>query len=81
MFFSSPPIIRMHHLMGLPVARVSRTQVGELAVVDGGDASSFTGAVASFPAAVARVLDETGHAIGVDMDQLMGRRRAQGGAK
>ena len=53
------------------VARVSRTEIGELSVVDGGDGASFTGAVSSFPAAVADVLAETGRAIGVDMTRLM----------
>ncbi len=54
------------------VARVARTQIGELTVVDGGDGESFTGTVANFPAAVAAVLSATGHAIGVDMAQLLG---------
>jgi flotillin len=53
------------------VARVSRTEIGELSVVDGGDGVSFTGAVACFPSAVAEVLAETGRAIGVDMTRLM----------
>ena len=56
------------------VTRVARADIGELAVVDGGSGDSFTGAVASFPAAVSRVLDETGYAVGVDMDRLLGRR-------
>ncbi len=58
------------------VARVTRARIQELAVVDGGDGESFTGAVASFPAAVSEVLKETGDAIGVDMDALL-----RGGAK
>jgi len=53
------------------VARVTRAKVGELAIVDGGDGSSFTGAIASFPAAVAKVLHETGRAIGIDMQELL----------
>lgn len=60
------------------VARVTRAEIGELSVVDGGDGSSFTGAVASFPAAVAEVLNETGRAIGVDMTGLM-QTQANGG--
>jgi flotillin len=50
---------------------VSQAEIGELSVVDGGDGTSFTGAVASFPAAVAEVLRETGRAIGVDITRLM----------
>ena len=53
------------------VARVSRTSISELSIVDGGDGESFTGAVANFPAAVARVLQETGEAFGVDMKELL----------
>lgn len=53
------------------VARVTRAQIGELAVVDGGDGSSFTGAVASFPAAVSAVLERTGRVVGVDMGELL----------
>jgi hypothetical protein len=40
-------------------------------VVDGGDGQSFTGSVASFPAAVSEVLKETGRAVGVDMQKLL----------
>ncbi|MEB2314079.1 MAG: SPFH domain-containing protein [Sorangiineae bacterium] len=54
------------------VARVARAEIRELTVVDGGDGESFTGAVASFPAAVAAVLKQTGNAIGVDMKTLLG---------
>ena len=53
------------------VARVTRTKIADLSVVDGGDGESFTGAVASFPAAVSEVLKETGAALGVDMNQLL----------
>ncbi len=53
------------------VARVTRAKIQDLAVVDGGDGESFTGAVASFPAAVSEVLKETGNALGVDMNQLL----------
>ncbi len=53
------------------VARVSRTKIQDLAVVDGGDGSSFTGAVASFPSAVSEVLQATGKAIGIDMGELL----------
>jgi flotillin len=64
----------LQHLRSLveaAVARVTRARIQELSVVDGGDGQSFTGAVASFPAAVTQVLRETGDAIGVDMDQLL----------
>jgi len=58
------------------VARVGRTKIGELAVVDGGDGASFTGAVASFPAAVAEVVRQTGRAVGIDVAALLGSEEA-----
>jgi flotillin len=61
------------------VGRVTRTQIGEFSVVDGGDGSSFTGALASFPAAVSQVLQETGAVVGVDMRRLLNGRGTEGG--
>jgi flotillin len=60
------------------VSRVAGTSIAELSVVDGGDGQSFTGAVASFPAAVAQVLAETGRAIGVDVSRLIQGHDAKG---
>ena len=60
------------------VSRVAGTTIAELSVVDGGDGRSFTGAVASFPAAVAQVLAETGRAIGVDVSRLIQGSDAKG---
>ncbi len=57
------------------VQRVESVQIGELMVVDGGDGMSYTGAIASFPAAVAEVLEQTGRAIGVDLPALLGSRK------
>jgi flotillin len=59
------------NLVEAAVSRVAGTTIADLAVVDGGDGQSFTGAVASFPAAVAQVLVETGRAIGVDVTRLI----------
>ena len=70
----------LQHLKDLveaAVARVTRAKVGELNVVDGGDTRSFTGAVASFPAAVTEVLRQTGHALGVDIQALLGGAPSQ----
>lgn len=64
------------------VARVERTKLGELTVVDGGDGASFTGTVASFPQAVSEVLAATGRAVGVDIPRLLGQRpQGEGGAR
>ena len=61
----------LRELVEVAVQRVSQTKIAELHVVDGGDGSSFVGTVSSFPAAVSRVLAETGRMIGVDMGQLL----------
>lgn len=66
-------------LVEAAVTRVTRAKINDLAVVDGGDGASFTGAVASFPAAVSQVLKETGDAIGVDMNHLLRGSAAKGG--
>lgn len=61
----------LKELVDAAVRRVAGTKIGELAVVDGGDGTSFTASVASFPAAVAEVLQKTGIAIGVDVQKLL----------
>jgi flotillin len=69
----------LQHLEALveaAVQRVQQTQIGELAVADGGDGESFASAVASFPAAVLAVLRETGKVVGLDIAQLVEGREA-----
>ena len=56
--------------------RVSKTRIGELVVVDGGDGASFTQAVAMYPAAVARVIAEVGQVLGVDIAGMLSGTRA-----
>lgn len=63
------------------VARVTRAKIQDLNIVDGGDGESFTRTIASFPAAVTAVLNETGHALGVDMPALLAGTKSKGGAK
>jgi flotillin len=55
------------------VARVAQTEVRELNIVDGGDGQAYASFVANFPAAVARVMAETAHAVGVDVRALLGK--------
>jgi flotillin len=57
--------------------RVAKSTIAELNVVDGGDGASFTGAVALYPAAVARVLESIGAVLGVDMARLLQGRGAE----
>ncbi len=54
------------------IARVSQTEIGELTLVDGGDGKALGALLAAFPNAVARVMEQTGAAIGVDVDALVG---------
>jgi flotillin len=61
----------LREIVEAAVERVARTKIADLQVVDGGDARSFTGAVASFPAAVAEVVAQTGRALGVDVARLI----------
>lgn len=54
------------------VERVAQTEVSELTIVDGGDGDAYGAFVASFPAAVARVMRETGQAMGINVAGLVG---------
>lgn len=54
------------------ISRVQKTKVGTLDIVDGGDGSAYAGFIASYPAAVGKVLEETGRAMGIDLNALMG---------
>lgn len=53
------------------VARVAQTKVADLSIVDGGDGQAYSAVVANFPAAVARVMEETARAVGVDVRTLL----------
>ncbi len=54
------------------VARVSQLEVTELEIVDGGDGRSLGAVASAFSMSVARVLEETGRAMGVDVRALIG---------
>jgi flotillin len=58
-------------LVEAAIARVNTTQLGNLEIVDGGDGSAYSGLVASYPAAVSRVLEEMGKSIGVDLGAIV----------
>ena len=66
---------QLRQLVLAAVQRVAQTEIGNLQVVDGGDAAAYGAVIASHPTAVARVLDETGRALGVDVAALLGARR------
>jgi flotillin len=59
-------------IVNAAVQRVSQVELVTLDVVDGGDAESVSAVMGAFSRGVARVLDETGQAIGVDVKGLLG---------
>jgi flotillin len=63
---------QIRQLVLVSAARVAQTQIGEVNVVAGGDVDAFGALVASYPAAVARVLKETGRAVGIDVANVIG---------
>ena len=65
---------QLRPLVEAAVKRVHQTEVAELTIVDGGDGASYAAFVANFPAAVARVMEETARALGIDMETLLGRK-------
>lgn len=54
------------------IQRVGQTEIAELQIIDGGDGKALASLFAAYPNAVARVMEETGNAIGVDIDALIG---------
>jgi flotillin len=54
------------------ITRVNKTKIGSMEIVDGADGAAYAGYVASYPAAVAKVLEETGRAMGIDFNALIG---------
>jgi flotillin len=65
----------LQDIVSAAVSRVAKTQIQELSVVDGGDGRSFTGTVASFPAAVSEVVQATSRALGVDLASILGTEK------
>lgn len=52
-------------------ARVAELTIGQLEIVDGGDGDSIVAMMAAHPRTVARVLEETGNALGIDLAGLV----------
>ncbi len=62
---------QLRTLVSAAVVRVGQTEIDELTIVDGEDAEQYIQVLASYPAAVSRVLDATGRAVGLDIPALM----------
>jgi flotillin len=65
-------IQQLDAIIGAAVNRVQQMEIGQLEIVDGGDGASMSAMAAGFPLAVARVLEETGRALGIDVLKLIG---------
>jgi flotillin len=63
------------------VQRASQIELGTIDVVDGGDGESLSAVMGAFSRGVARVLAETGGAIGVDIPALLGPGDAASGKR
>ena len=61
---------QLPQLAAAAAARVAGSEVGNIKLVAGDD-EAYGAVLASYPAAVARVLRETGAAIGIDIDRLL----------
>ena len=62
---------QLRQLITIAATRVAQTQIGEINVVAGSDVEAYSALVASYPAAVARVLEETSRAMGIDIQQIL----------
>jgi flotillin len=65
---------QLDKILAAAVKRVQQLEVGALEIVDGGDASNVVAVLGSFAQGVAKVLDEMGRAMGVDVRALIGPR-------
>lgn len=61
----------LDQLVHVASKRVAALTVGQLEVVDGGDGDAVGALMAAHPRAVARVLEETGAALGIDLHGLV----------
>jgi flotillin len=64
---------RLEEIVRASVKRVSQMEAVSIEVVDGGDGASLSAALAAYPLAVARVVDATCRAVGIDAQSLIGR--------
>jgi flotillin len=63
---------QLRPLVAAAAARVAGTEVANVSVVSGSEQEAFASVVAMYPAAVSRVLAETGSALGLDVAGLLG---------
>jgi flotillin len=62
---------QLRQLITAAATRVAQTQIGEVNVVSGSDVEAYSALIASYPAAVSRVLEETSRAMGIDIHNIL----------
>ena len=62
---------QLRELVAVAVARVAGAEIGTVSVVAGGGEDGFSEVLAAYPAAVARVLEELGKTMGLDVAGLL----------
>ena len=62
---------QLRQLITAAATRVAQTQIGQINVVAGSDVEAYSALLASYPAAVSRVLEETGRAMGIDIHGIL----------
>jgi flotillin len=70
---------QLPQLASVAAQRVANSEIGNLRLV-AGDERSYAAVLASYPAAVARVLRETAEAVGIDIDRLLAHREDESGS-
>lgn len=58
-------------LITAAATRVAQTQIGQVNVVAGSDVEAYSALLASYPAAVSRVLEETSRVMGIDIHSIL----------
>lgn len=62
---------QLRQLITAAATRVAQAQVGQINVVAGSDVEAYSALLASYPAAVSRVLAETSSAMGIDIHNIL----------
>ena len=61
-------------IVAAAVKRVQALEIQSVEIIDGGDGTNLVAMLGAFAQGVSKVLEETGHAVGIDVRALMGPR-------
>jgi flotillin len=70
---------QLDQIVAAAVKRVQQLEIGTVDIVDGGDGTNLVAMLGSFAQGVSKVLEETGHAMGIDVRALMAPRTVTDG--